>query len=117
MSHPSEYGMLRFCPKCGVESVQRDYFPGGAAAVRNAKQPKVGAEYICQTCGFGFWISKSRRVLSAQLNHAESRKRAPVKFTEKCVGSEVARAYLSESEPPRIKTMKERIFRKLRGLR
>jgi hypothetical protein len=115
VSHPSQYGRLRFCPTCGIDNVERDYFPGGTPTA-NAKQPKVGAEYVCKTCGFAFWISKSRRVLYAEQQFAKDRKRAPVKFTEACIGSEVTAQYLRESEPPMIKTMSNKLLAKL-GLR
>lgn len=121
MSHPSEYGRLRFCPKCGSDKLRRDWFPGdqppGAQAPKDMRHPRVGCEYVCEGCGFGVWIAKSRRVLSAEMNFAQMRKRAPVKFTEACVGEEVARAYLdTKRDPPMIRTMKEKVFKKLREL-
>lgn len=51
-------GMLkncRFCPKCGVESLDRDEYRSG--------RTKTGyPEFVCRTCGFAFRIHPSKRV-------------------------------------------------------
>lgn len=112
MSHPSEYAKLRFCPKCGCDKIKRDYFNAEDGNTRGVKQRTVGVEFICELCGFGFWISKSRRVLLAERNFARERKRPNVKFEEKCVGTEVARAFLSHKEPPRFVSLKEKLLNK-----
>jgi len=114
MAHPSEYGRLRFCPKCGCEKIRRDYFMAETADKPGVKQVKVGCEYICDSCGFAFWISKSRRRLTAEANMSEARKRADVRFTEKCVGSEVARTYIAQRQgPPMLKMLKEKVLRRM----
>lgn len=118
MSKPSKYGErhLRFCPKCGIERLLRDYFPGEFPGAIGSKQPKVGTEFLCESCGFSFWISKSRRVLFAELKFSQDRKRAPVKFTEACVGTEVAELYLKSVDPPALGSLKKKLIRKLKSL-
>lgn len=98
MHGPSKYGQLRFCPKCGLERLKRDYFPTndppGAFAPKEMKHPANGCEYLCENCGFSFVIAKSRREHFADRLHKEHRKlRAGVTFNTKCVGEDVARAY------------------------
>lgn len=117
MSKPSKYGErhIRFCPKCGMERLRRDWFLG-APGIFGKKQPKVGAEFVCDSCGFAFWVSKSRRVLCAESLQKEARSRAPVKFTAACVGEEITNLYLRSVDPPVIGMLKERIVNKLKGL-
>jgi transposase-like protein len=63
-------GMLkscRFCPKCGVESLERDVYRTG---------PKSNGypEFMCTTCCFSFRIHPSKRVEAAEVLFAEHRK-------------------------------------------
>lgn len=106
MSRPSNYGQLRFCPKCGCDKLIRDWFPADSKEDihnKGAKHPKMGCEYVCESCGFGFVISKSRRVLFADSNFARERQRAPVKFTEACIGKEVTDLYLNRDKIMRVR--------------
>lgn len=96
MSEKSNYGKLRFCPKCGVEGLERDFFPDGPPRPNvRTHSPKNGVEYVCEVCGFGFIVAKSRRVMSAEVNAKDMRsKRPPVQFSERSVGSDVANEFL-----------------------
>jgi hypothetical protein len=96
---------VRFCPKCGVESLDRDFshqaaprLGGGGEPGR--KQVKAGTEWCCRTCGFGFCIKKSIRWETSEELHARERKlRNGVRFTTESVGTEIARKYSEEFEP------------------
>lgn len=59
MAHHGDYSRLRFCPKCGVESIEFDRYK------EHKNHPH--AEYICRTCGLGFRIGRSYRVEAADL--------------------------------------------------
>jgi hypothetical protein len=59
------YRDCRFCPKCGVEALERDCY----MEVKNCPQP----EYICRCCGFGFGIGPSARVGTAETLFREHR--------------------------------------------
>ena len=50
---------VKFCPKCGVQSLQRDYDRVGN--IPDKKQAKAGTEWWCTTCGFNFMINKSHK--------------------------------------------------------
>jgi len=91
---------IRFCPHCGVESLDRDFYrqaepqPGGGGA-KGVKQIRSGTEYICRTCGFGFRIGKSARWHTVEeLHQRERRLRNQVTFDTPCVGEEIAQAFL-----------------------
>jgi rubredoxin len=57
---------VRFCPKCGVDALDRDYYhqaeprPGGGGET-GRKQIGSGTEWVCRICGFSFRIDKSVR--------------------------------------------------------
>lgn len=96
---------IRFCPKCGVASLERDFShqappqPGGGG-VLGRKQIKTGTEWWCVICGFSFCIKKSVNWETAeQMFSAERKSRNGVKFTEECVGTEIATAFLLSNEP------------------
>lgn len=58
MSHSrGNYKDCRFCPKCGVETLERDRY----MEAKNCPH----AEYLCRLCGFGFRIGQSARVTLA----------------------------------------------------
>lgn len=96
MSTPSAWAKLRFCPRCGVEAIERDFYAQGGS-VREAGHRETisdGCEYVCRICGFGFRIMKSKRVQIADQLHREHRQlRANVKFETKCVGTQIAEAF------------------------
>jgi hypothetical protein len=69
---------VHFCPKCGVESLERDYYhqaepaPGGGGE-KGRKQIGSGTEWWCRTCGFSFRIDKSVRWNQADELHRRDR--------------------------------------------
>ena len=95
---------IRFCPYCGVQSLERDWYkqappaPGGGGG-KGVKQVASGMEFICRTCGFGFRIGKSARwQLVEELHRRERRQRNNVTFDTPCVGEDIAKAFL-EANP------------------
>lgn len=68
------YRNCRFCPKCGVESLDKDRY-------MEAKNCPY-AEYICGVCGFGFRLVPSRRVAVAEEYFREDRKVRLGKFQD-----------------------------------
>ena len=72
MTHRGDYSGLRFCPKCGVGSLEFDRY-------REPKNFPI-AEYICMTCGFGFRISQSKRVQDADVMFKRDRQLRTNKF-------------------------------------
>lgn len=62
---------IRFCPRCGVESVQRDRYG------EERTPPKFYCEWLCLSCGFGFKIDRSTRVAVAMQTAKEARKSRP----------------------------------------
>jgi transposase-like protein len=63
-------GMLKhckFCPKCGVESLDRDDYRIGP---KSSGYP----EFMCRTCGFAFRVHPSKRVEAAEALFASHRK-------------------------------------------
>lgn len=99
---------IRFCPKCGVETLERDYLrqsppkPGAPPEEQGEKGRKAvgdGSEWLCRVCGFGFRITKSaRHCMVLDLISAERKLRSTVKFTAECVGAEVAQLYVEARE-------------------
>ena len=98
---------VRFCPKCGIEALERDWHKqaeprkdgGGETGVR---QVTNGTEWICKLCGFGFKIGKSTRYhLAEDLMKRDRSLRNAVAFNTKCVGQAIADAYCEaqEAEP------------------
>jgi hypothetical protein len=58
------FASITFCPKCGVESLQRDdYRRQGDKSHKNVNH---AVEYICLTCGLGFYVAPSKRHQDAQ---------------------------------------------------
>jgi len=100
MAKPSRFAFLRFCPKCGLDKLKRDYFPAeNGNPPPGVKMVRLGCEYLCEGCGFSFVIGKSRREHFADRLHREHRTlRNGVTFTEHCVGKEVAQKF-NESRP------------------
>lgn len=74
------YRECRFCPKCGVESLERDRYE----EAKNCPH----AEYICRTCGLGFRIGPSKRVAAADDLFREHRKMRHNKFGDGVAESE-----------------------------
>jgi rubredoxin len=68
------YREVRFCPRCGVESLDKDRYLEG----KNCPH----AEYVCRTCGLGFRIGPSRRVAAADDLFREHRKRRHNRFAD-----------------------------------
>lgn len=66
------YKDVRFCPKCGVESLDRDRY------MEDKNVPH--AEYVCRTCGLGFRIGPSKRVGTAENLFREHRRMRHNKF-------------------------------------
>jgi hypothetical protein len=66
------YREVRFCPLCGVESLDKDRY------LEEKNCPH--AEYVCRTCGLGFRIGPSRRVATADDLLREHRKRRNNRF-------------------------------------
>lgn len=64
--------LVRFCPKCGVQSLQRDYDHQGTHEP-GVKQITNGTEWWCSTCGFSFKITKSRKWYLADALHRKDR--------------------------------------------
>lgn len=62
---------VRFCPKCGVQSLLRDVDRVGS--VKELKQLNDGTEWWCTTCGFSFAISKSHKWHVADELHRRDR--------------------------------------------
>jgi predicted RNA-binding Zn-ribbon protein involved in translation (DUF1610 family) len=91
MPHKGDYSKCRFCPKCGVESLQVDRYREGRRTGCNV------AEYICGTCGFGFRITNSARVAAADLLFSQHRKLRGGKF-EQGVPIEVAEKWVEFTE-------------------
>lgn len=56
------FASVRFCPKCGVESLQRDDYRREGHRVNKS----AAIEFICLTCGLGFYIAPSKRHQDAQ---------------------------------------------------
>lgn len=88
---------VRFCPKCGVDSLERDYhrqaLPKLGGGGEKGTSQTDGTEWICLTCGLGFKIKKSTRWHLAEELFRSERKRSPVKFNVECVGQEIADEY------------------------
>jgi hypothetical protein len=90
---------VRFCPHCGCENLERDFFrqappQENGGGPKGVKQISGGTEWTCKLCGFGFKIGKSSRyTLAETLIRRESSLRGAVKFDEQCVGKEIARLY------------------------
>jgi rubredoxin len=72
MSRHGQYRKLRFCPRCGVEGLERDNY--------NVSENFPHAEYLCRICGFGFRIGTSKRVALAETMFAETRRQRVGKF-------------------------------------
>jgi hypothetical protein len=96
---------IKFCPHCGVESLDRDWYkqaepaPGGGGE-KGKKQIASGVEFICRTCGFGFRIGKSARWHTVEDLHKKARQeRNSVTFDTKCVGREIAELFVSAELP------------------
>jgi ribosomal protein L37E len=94
---------IKFCPHCGVEALERDWYkqappaPGGGGE-KGVKQVANGMEFICRLCGFGFRIGKSARWHTVEdLHKQERRLRNSVTFDTQCVGTEIASAFLAEN--------------------
>jgi len=64
--------LVRFCPKCGVRSLQRDYDRQGHHEV-GVSQTTEGTEWWCTTCGFSFKITKSHKWYIADQLQREAR--------------------------------------------
>ena len=62
---------IRFCPKCGVESVERDRYG------EERTPPKFACEWICLACGLGFRVERSTRAAVAMQMSKEMRKSRP----------------------------------------
>jgi hypothetical protein len=60
MSHFFFWRLIKFCPKCGVQSLLRDMDKQGHHNV-GERQLDGGTEWWCTTCGFSFKIAKSRK--------------------------------------------------------
>lgn len=95
---------VRFCPKCGVEALERDYHrqsepqPGGGGEKGRA-QTDGGTEWVCKLCGFGFKIGKSTRYhLAEELIKRDRALRNAVKFNTKCVGQAIADAFIEAQQ-------------------
>lgn len=89
MPHRGDYSKCRFCPKCGVESLEFDRYR------ENKGFPK--AEFICRTCAFGFCITQSARVTAADTLFRQSRKVRDGKFSDG-VAPEVAEKWIEFTE-------------------
>jgi predicted RNA-binding Zn-ribbon protein involved in translation (DUF1610 family) len=97
MAGPSQYGKMSFCPKCGCNKIKRDFYPAETFDhTQGSRHPKEGVEYICELCGFGFLIGKSRRVYMADRLHREHRQlRANVQFSDQSIDPDVASTFLA----------------------
>lgn len=62
---------VRFCPKCGVESVERDRYG------EDRTPPRYKCEWLCSACGFGFLVDRSMRSMVASQLATEMRKMRP----------------------------------------
>ena len=95
MSHKGAYSGLRFCPKCGVESLEFDrYRP-------TCDKP----EYICKTCGLGFRILESARVQMANQLFKQHRTMRVGKIYEG-VSPEVAERWVKFTEEQHLRWQK-----------
>lgn len=89
MSHKGDYAKCRFCPKCGLERIEFDRY--------RADSNYCKAEFVCNSCGFGFRLSESARVQAAAQLFAQERKVRTGKF-EHGVTPEAAEAWLKHTE-------------------
>ena len=62
---------VKFCPKCGVDAIERDRYG------EEREKPIFRCEWICSACGFGFLVDRSLRALIASQMATEMRKMRP----------------------------------------
>lgn len=83
MSNPlSPFSNIRFCPKCGVDSIERDVYRNEHVGEMNSDgmtRADGRPEYLCKLCGFAFAIGESLRGRHAALYHKELRQLRPPK--------------------------------------
>ena len=72
MAHFYFWKLVKFCPKCGVESLIRDMDHQGHHR-QGESQTDNGTEWWCTTCGFSFKITKSRKWYIADELHRRDR--------------------------------------------
>ena len=76
-AHRNQPKMARFCPWCGVEALQRDFWR------KEHQIPEAHIEYICTACGCGFNLSMSNRA-----NYAVRLLREHSKLRNGCVNTD-----------------------------
>lgn len=63
---------VKFCPRCGVASVERDRYG------EERTPPRFKCEWLCSACGFGFLVDRSlRSTIAAQIANQMRKMRPP----------------------------------------
>ena len=62
---------IRFCPRCGVQSIERDRYG------EQRDPPKFHCEWLCLACGLGFRVDRSTRANVAMGMAKSMRKSRP----------------------------------------